>query len=367
MQHWFVLVVVYIACSLAGHAHAWVAQYQPFPEGHATVVQEPFCLSQDCGSLSDLEWYESINRARRTWNNSDADFYFYSRAKRDTDDPCNLPGEVVIIISNDGSACLGDRFGNYGEVGGRTEFGNGNLARIYIRERGGAYRTVLLFLVHEFGHVVGLGHPDEHSQNVSSVMNSTVIDLSSSNPLDPSLRQDDIDGVYALYGEKKVRRVGRLENPTPRGNGQIATPQSGIGLISGWVCEADRIEIQIIDVGKEPEEEGYLETHVAAYGTERLDTQKVCGDTNNGFGLLFNWNRLGEGEYVVSVVAYDGRGVGWFQLIPWARARVTTLGEEFLRGAEGEYVLEDFPEPGQSVTVEWSQGLQNFVIMGREE
>ena len=83
-----------------------------------------------------------------------------------------------------------------------------------------------------------------------------------------------------------VAGVGYLENPGPN------SFQSGIGVISGWVCEADEVEIAI----------GALGRQVAAYGTERLDTRDACGDTDNGFGLLFNWNLLGEGEH--EVVAY---------------------------------------------------------------
>ena len=76
---------------------------------------------------------------------------------------------------------------------------------------------------------------------------------------------------------------------------------------------------------------------VAAYGTERLDTREVCGDVDNGFGLLFNWNLLGDGEHAV-VAFVDGEELGR------ATVRVTTLGEEFLRGVEGECVVEDFPD-----------------------
>ena len=136
-----------------------------------------------------------------------------------------------------------------------------------------------------------------------------------------------------------VAGVGYLENPGPN------SFQSGIGVISGWVCEAEAVEIAI----------GDLPLQEAAYGTERADTADVCGDTDNGFGLLFNWNRLGEGEH--DVVAYvDGEELGR------ATVRVTTLGEEFLRGVEGECVVEDFPRLGETVTLEWQQNQQNFVI-----
>ena len=144
-------------------------------------------------------------------------------------------------------------------------------------------------------------------------------------------------GAYTLH----VTFVpGFLENPG------AASFQSGIGVISGWTCAADEVEIVL---NGEPQEAGY--------GTERLDTAGVCGDTDNGFGLLFNWNLLGDGEH--EVVAYvDGVELGR------ATVTVTTLGVEFLRGAEGECVVEDFPAMGRTVTLEWQQTSQNFVIAG---
>ena len=133
--------------------------------------------------------------------------------------------------------------------------------------------------------------------------------------------------------------VGYLENPGPN------SFQSGIGVISGWVCEAEAVELEIGAAGRQ----------AAAYGTERLDTLGACGDTDNGFGLLFNWNLLGEGEH--AVVAYaDAQELGR------ATVRVTTLGAEFLRDVEGECMVEDFPDMGRTVTLEWQQNSQNFVI-----
>ena len=45
-----------------------------------------------------------------------------------------------------------------------------------------------------------------------------------------------------------------------------------------------------------------------------------------------------------------------------ATVRVTTLGVEFLRDAEGACVVADFPSPGERVTLEWQQNKQNFVM-----
>ena len=150
-----------------------------------------------------------------------------------------------------------------------------------------------------------------------------------------------------------VAGEGYLENPGPN------SFQSGIGVISGWVCEAELVVIEM------ETESGEVRREMAAYGTARLDTARrkdgtpLCGDTDNGFGVLFNWNRLGEGEHTV-VALVDGEALGW------ATVRVTTVGEgeeeEFLRGAEGECVVKDFPSPGETVTLEWQQNSQNFVV-----
>jgi hypothetical protein len=49
--------------------------------------------------------------------------------------------------------------------------------------------------LHEFGHVLGLDHPNQHGQNVVALMNSIISDLD-------HLADDDIAGGRALYGTK---------------------------------------------------------------------------------------------------------------------------------------------------------------------
>ncbi len=136
---------------------------------------------------------------------------------------------------------------------------------------------------------------------------------------------------------------GRLENPGPHAF------QSGIGALWGWVCEAEQVEIEIAT------EQGDIAWHVAAYGLERLDTLDTCGDTDNGFVLLLNWNLLGDGAHSVTALA-DGVELGR------TTVQVTTLGQEFVEGVTGECVAEDFPHPGQSTLLEWRQNSQNFMI-----
>jgi hypothetical protein len=138
---------------------------------------------------------------------------------------------------------------------------------------------------------------------------------------------------------------GSLENPQP------ASAQSGIGVISGWVCSASKIEVVIDEVA----------TLGVGYGTDRGDTVGECGDANNGFGLLLNWNLLGTGPHTVRALA-DGVEFGS------ATFTVTTLwGMEYLYGASGTCRLSGFPRAGTDIVVRWEESLQNFVIESVEE
>ena len=130
----------------------------------------------------------------------------------------------------------------------------------------------------------------------------------------------------------------RLENPS------AGSAQSGIGIISGWACHAHEIVIELAGTPVQ-----------AAYGTPRTDTRSVCGDSNNGFSLLVNWNNLGPGEHPVRALA-DG--------VEFARTtvRVTTFGVEFLRGVSATFPLPDFPYPGDTTVVQWEESQQNFII-----
>ena len=129
-----------------------------------------------------------------------------------------------------------------------------------------------------------------------------------------------------------------LENPSS------ASFQSGIGVISGWACQADEITIELNGV-----------PYRAGYPTTRPDTQGVCGDTDNGFSLLWNWNNLGPGTHTVRALI-DG--------VEFANTtvRVTTFGEQVLRGVSGTFPLSDFPHAGDTTWVQWAESLQNFVI-----
>ena len=153
--------------------------------------------------------------------------------------------------------------------------------------------------------------------------------------------------IGGLSFPQSLRAQSSFDNP------QLGSFQSGKGVIDGWVCDAERIDI-VFNPGTENEM-----TFQAAYGTERGDTMENCNDINNGFGLLVNWNLLGDGQHTVSARA-DGEEFGS------ATFTVTTLGELFLEDASGEFIVEDFPAEGQDITLGWQESLQNFVIQRGE-
>ena len=127
------------------------------------------------------------------------------------------------------------------------------------------------------------------------------------------------DGAWLFKRYSRVPDIAAvLENPTPY------SFRSGISAISGWACDAEEI---VIEINGEP--------LTAAYGTIREDTAEVCGDTDNGFSLLWNWNNLGDGTHTARALI-DG--------VPFAQScvTVTTFGDEMLGDEEKATFTQDF-------------------------
>lgn len=62
---------------------------------------------------------------------------------------------------------------------------------------GGTLYDLQRVALHEFGHALGLGHPDDHGQVVTAIMNSRASNVD-------ALQPDDIDGVSAMYKATRV-------------------------------------------------------------------------------------------------------------------------------------------------------------------
>lgn len=126
------------------------------------------------------------------------------------------------------------------------------------------------------------------------------------------------------------------------GNGDTL---SGIGVISGWKCEAQGNITISLDAG---------DPIPATYGFPRGDTASACGDDgHNGFFSFFNWAILGDGEH--TAVAYDNG-------VEFARSTFTvvTTGEEFVVGARARVRVPDFPSPGEITWFTWNQSTQHL-------
>lgn len=129
-----------------------------------------------------------------------------------------------------------------------------------------------------------------------------------------------------------------LENP------QADHPVAGISMISGWHCDAKRVEASIDGDAR----------IVLASGSSRADTAGVCnGNTATGFGYLVNWGNLAPGPH--TLVAY-GDGV------EFARRTFTVVryGTDYLRGARRTARIDHFPYYGQGVVLDWNEALQSF-------
>ncbi len=134
--------------------------------------------------------------------------------------------------------------------------------------------------------------------------------------------------------------------------------ESGVGLIRGWACDAGRVEVSL-DGGP------LLAT---ARGTDRPDTAATCGRADTGFGLTYNWNRLGGGVHNLRAFA-DGVA---FADVNFAVATLAA-DSEFVTGLLKKIRLLGFPGTGAAAaqaaseadpatTLQWSEPDQNFVV-----
>ena len=150
-----------------------------------------------------------------------------------------------------------------------------------------------------------------------------------------------------------VLLVPTLVHAATLGNPGHGSFYSGIGVISGWKCEAEGdLTIVFNNDGQ----------HIPLlYGAERTDVRAngQCLENahdNVGFVSIMNWAELGDGTH--TAVVYDNG-------VEFARSTFTvaTTGEPFVRGAEGECHVPDFPAPGETMRFVWNQHTQHLEMV----
>ena len=147
--------------------------------------------------------------------------------------------------------------------------------------------------------------------------------------------------------------VPSLAHPAVLGNPGHGGSYSGIGVVSGWKCEAEG-DLTVVFNGDGK--------HIPLlYGSERTDVRDAgaCREANVGFVTIWNWANLGEGSH--TAVAYDNGK-------EFARSTFTvaSLGEAFVEGARGECTIEDFPSTGETATFAWNQNTQHLELVPGE-
>ena len=152
-----------------------------------------------------------------------------------------------------------------------------------------------------------------------------------------------IQGDIELADGVVVPAGATLEIPSP------GTNVSGVGLISGWSCLGGELKVEFSDA------DGVIETMTVLQGAERLDTESVCGDIDNGFSATYNWSRLGSGEKTARLIR-NGEEVASQTFM------VTAFDTEFVTGAEGMCTIADFPDMGKNATFVWEQSQQGLVL-----
>jgi hypothetical protein len=134
--------------------------------------------------------------------------------------------------------------------------------------------------LHEFGHVLGLFHPDDSGQSVNAIMNSTISDLETLTP-------DDITGAQALY-------AAPAPPAAPGAPTNLTVSSSGASVSLSWLSPTSggAVASYTIEAGSSP----------GAANLARFSTGSP--------GTTYTASDVGSGVYYMRVRATGTDGVG---------------------------------------------------------
>jgi len=174
--------------------------------------------------------------------------------------------------------------------------------------------------LHEFGHVLGMLHPDDYGQFVNAIMNATISDLD-------VLTGDDIAGAQALYGGA----------PTPT----VTAPGVPTGLTVASFGSSVSLSWRAPSSGGAPS--AYVIEAGATTGAANLANFNT-GSTSTSYAA----SGVGNGVYYVRVRAINSAGIS-----PASNEAVLIVGNGCVGppGAPGSLVGSS---SGSTVTLGWS-------------
>ncbi len=148
--------------------------------------------------------------------------------------------------------------------------------------------------------------------------------------------------VWMLGVMPAIAPAAMLGIPGPR------STLSGIGVISGWKCEAGDLTIRFNGGPPIP----------LLHGAERKDVLDAgaCRHANAGFVTIMNWGNLGDGSH--TAVAYDDG-------VEFARSRFRVVTPRYAMTpphVQGECISDDFPEPGDQSRFVWNPTTQHMEL-----
>ena len=147
--------------------------------------------------------------------------------------------------------------------------------------------------------------------------------------------------IAAFLLTSSVAYAATLEIPTPH------TTVSGIGVISGWKCEAGELTVRFDGGAPIP----------LLHGAERADVLNAgaCDHATVGFLSIMNWGNLGDGEH--TAVVYDD-GVEFGRSV----FTVRRFRDAFVTDAALTLPVQDFPHQGDSAVFTWSEATQHLEL-----